>query len=413
MKVLWLSNSILSAEDKGTTGTWLDAMAQHLATSGHLALSNITMGNVSEPVSRNSPSIQQWLVPSSSPGKSGLPCRKTVEMTVRTIEALVPDLIHIWGVETWWGLLAARQLLSPPVLLEIQGLKGACSRVFAGGMTKREQGNCLHLKEMLLARSIVKDMKNFMEWGRFEQEIIAGCRFVSIQSPWVAAWVKAANPDCTRYDMELMLRQAFYDAKPWSLSSSETVIFCSSANPAPYKGLHDAIRAVALLSRRFPNVRLRIAGAIQKSGLRQDGYVLWLNKLCTDLGIADQVDWLGQLAADQIVREIQNCSAFVMPSYCETYCVALAEALYLGCPVVTTFTGGSAWLVSDEVTGLFYPSGDEKMCASQIERILTDHELADSLSRNAQAKARKRNNPDAIVKNQIEIYRQVIAKSLG
>lgn len=411
MKVLWLSNTILATVDKGAGGTWTNAMAQHLTVSGQLTLSNIAMGNVSEPVSCNSPSIKQWLLPSNPPGPDGLPCRKTVEMTVRTIEATAPDLIHIWGTETWYGLLAARKLLNLPVLLEIQGLKGACSRVFAGGMTRQEQRKCRHLKEILLARSIAKDQKDFKAWGFFEQEIIAGCQFITTQSPWVESWVKAANPGCTRYNTELMLRQPFYEAAPWTPSSSDPVIFCSSAYAVPYKGIHDAIRAVALLSRRFSQVRLRIAGAIQKSRLRQDGYVRWINKLCSSLGLTGRVDWLGALSANQIVREIQNCSVMLMPSHCETYCVALAEALYLGCPAVTTYTGGTAWLVSDEATGLVYPLGDEMMCAWQIERLIDDRELTNRLARNARTVALERNDPKKIVANQIDIYRQVITAS--
>lgn len=413
MKVLWLSNSVSLNGDKRASGTWLDAMAQRLMTSGQMTISTISMGNVRKPGQRNGSPIQQWIVPFGSPRKDGFPCKKVIERTIQAIETLSPDLIHIWGVETWWGLLVSRQLLtlSVPVLLEIQGLKGACSRVFAGGMTRREQQNCRYLKEILLGRSISKDQKNFMEWERFEREIIAACRFVSTQSPWVTAWVKSINSNCTRYDTELMLRQAFYDAIPWSSPSlSEPVIFCSSAYPVPYKGLHDAIRAVALLSRRFPQMHLRIAGDIQKPGLRQEGYVRWLNKLCINLGIANKVDWLGPLTADQVVTEIQNCSVFVIPSYCETYCVALAEALYLGCPVVTAFNGGSSYLVSDEKTGLFYPPGDETMCAHQLERILTDSGLSSRLSSNARIKAHERSNPATIVKNQLEIYRKIIAE---
>lgn len=411
MKILWLSNAVLATEDKGLSGTWLDATAQHLIASGQVTLINIVMGNVKEPVQHNDSSIQQWVIPPSSPGKNGLPSGKSVEIALQIIGKIAPALIHIWGVEAWWGILAARQLLdrSVPVLLEIQGLKGACARVFAGGMTVREQRSCIYLKEMLLGRSIAKDQKEFMNWGHFEQEIISGCRFVSTQSPWVRAWVKAANPNCNVYNTELMLRKAFYDAVPWTSKEENPVIFCSSAYPVPYKGLHDAIRALALLSRRFPKVRLRIAGSIQKSRLRQDGYVRWLNKLCVDLGIKGQVEWLGPLTADQVVREIQNCSVFLMPSHCESYCVALAEAMYLGCPVVTAFNGGTSYLVSDETTGLFYPSGDEVMCAFQLERILTDRELASRLSSNARTKAQERNNPGTIVENQLGIYRNVIA----
>jgi len=92
----------------------------------------------------------------------------------------------------------------------------------------------------------------------------------------------------------------------WSHSTTEPVLFCSAATPAPYKGFHDAIRAIALLSRRFPKIRLRIAGNHQRMGIKQSGYIRWLNRLCEELGVADRIDWLGPLSAGQIVTECQK-----------------------------------------------------------------------------------------------------------
>jgi hypothetical protein len=50
------------------------------------------------------------------------------------------------------------------------------------------------------------------------------------------------------------------------------------------------------------------------------------------------------------------------------------------------------------------------MCAYQLERILTDQGLAEKLSRNARASAIERNNAEAVVKHQLEIYQQVITE---
>jgi glycosyltransferase involved in cell wall biosynthesis len=251
-----------------------------------------------------------------------------------------------------------------------------------------------------------------MAWGHFERQIIASHRFITAQSRWVEAWVRSINGECKLFHTELPLRPAFYCAQPWQ-PSKELRVFCMVAYPVPFKGIHDAIRAIELLNKRIPSVRLRIAGALQNKGVRQDGYINWINQLSANLGINEQIDWLGPLTAEQISNELQECSVMLMPSHCESYGVAQAEAMYLGVPIVTASTGGSAWLAQDEHSALFYPPGDEAMCAWQIERLLKDQDLSKLISENARTIAIKRNDPSKIVANQIEIYREIIAESRG
>jgi glycosyltransferase involved in cell wall biosynthesis len=77
------------------------------------------------------------------------------------------------------------------------------------------------------------------------------------------------------------------------------------------------------------------------------------------------------------------------------------------------YTGGTAYLGKDEESCLFFPHGDEAMCAYQLERILTDHNLAEGLSSKARAITSARNNPETIVINQLKIYRNVIEEKSG
>jgi len=51
------------------------------------------------------------------------------------------------------------------------------------------------------------------------------------------------------------------------------------------------------------------------------------------------------------------------------------------------------------------------MCAYQLERLLTDQALAERIGKRAREIALVRNDPERIVRNQIEIYRQVLASS--
>ncbi|MEM4360239.1 MAG: glycosyltransferase [Candidatus Bilamarchaeaceae archaeon] len=411
MRILWLSNKIQSNVDSGTTGTWLDAMAQLLVKSGEVELGNIALGPVARTTRQDCGPIQQWVVPAKAkPQLNGLPAQRFVEEITRAVYEFNPDLVHVWGTECFWGLLTARRIIRYPALLEMQGLKGIIARVFDGGLSIREQLACIGLKEVIRGCTIFQSRRRFEKWGVFEKEMIRGHRFVTTQSEWLCAHIVSINPSCRVFHNDFMLRESFYTALPWKASNSMAV-FCSAAYPSPFKGLHVALRAIAILKQRFPGVQLRIAGAHQRSDIRQDGYVRWLNHQIARLGIADNVCWLGALSAEEIVAELQGCAAIVVPSFIEGYCLGLAEGMMLGVPSVNSFAGGMSSLAKDEESALFFQPGDAEMCAHQLGRLLTDRALAERLSHNARAIALVRNDPQRILQKQLEIYQQVIAES--
>jgi|SRR5665647_500906 len=407
MRVLWLSPVTLSDRDEGS-GTWLRAMAPKLLSSGQVTLGNVTVAPVSTTIRQDHGEINQWLVPGvHRSNKNDLPTETVIRDIVKAAKEFEPDIVHVWGIEYFWGLLTARKHLPYPSLLEIQGLKRPCSRVYAGGLSLTERLACIGIKEIVRRSTILHRKKGFEEWASVEDEIIAKHSNITTQSLWVEAWIKFVNPSCNLFHTELILREIFYESKPWKPSDNFN-IFTSSANSGPYKGLHDAIRAIAILRDRIPSVKLRIAGDHQRKGIRQDGYIRWVNRIIEQNDLCKNVEWLGPLTGKEVARELLGCAAALVPSHCETYCVAFAEAMELGVPLVTSFTGGTAWLGKDEESALFYPAGDEVMCAHQLWRILTEPNLADRLSKRGREIAGGRNNPDKIVLNQLDIYRRVI-----
>jgi glycosyltransferase involved in cell wall biosynthesis len=407
MRVLWLSPALLTDRDEGG-GTWLRAIAPHLLSSGRVTLGNVTTAPVSQTRRQDYGEINQWLVPGVHNAiRNNLPSKIVIGDIVEAAKEFQPDIMHVWGTEYFWGLLTARKLLPYPSLLEIQGLKGPYSRVFAGGLSLREILACIGIKEILRRSTILQGKKRFAEWARFENEIIAKHSNITTQSLWVEAWVRFLNPSCNLFHTELVLRDAFYECEPWK-PTGNFIIFTSAANSAPFKGLHDAIRATAILRDRIPSIKLRIAGGHQRKGLRQPGYIRWVNRIIKRYDLTKNMEWLGPLSAKEIARELAGCAAALVPSHCETYCVAFAEAMQLGVPVVTSFNGGTAWLAKDEESALFYPAGDEVMCAHQLWRILTNPKLAERLSKKGREIAAGRNDPHKIVLNQLNIYRRVL-----
>ncbi|MHB9031104.1 MAG: hypothetical protein ACYC9O_20240, partial [Candidatus Latescibacterota bacterium] len=284
MKVLWLSNKLLSADDAGSAGVSPDAMAETLVASGEVILGNITFGPVKEIVRRDSGPVCQWIIPNNLPIRNGLPPARQVSAILNAVDSFSPDLVHVWGTEHFWGLLTARKYLSRPALLEIQGLKSAIAPVFFGGLTFREQLSCTGLNELAHRRSIFQIRRRYELWGRAEREIISGHTNISTLLTWALPQVKAADKPRRLFPCGRILRKPFYQEAPYAHLRNHKV-FCLAKYSAPFKGLHVAIRAVSLLRKRFSDIELRIAGVHPRSGIRRDGYISWIDREIDRLGL--------------------------------------------------------------------------------------------------------------------------------
>jgi glycosyltransferase involved in cell wall biosynthesis len=411
LRVLWLSNALLEPTDRGLSGTWLHAMAAGLLGSERIELGNVTTGRVEHLTRADYGRAAQWITPVvRRVGSDGLPDPRIVRDYQEALQAFKPDVIHVWGAETFPGLLVAREIVKGAALLEIQGLKGPWAEVYHGGLTPGEQLRCTGPKELMRRATIPQIAASFRKWGVFEQEIIKGFRFITTPSPWMAAHAWAANPTARLFENAIALRRELLACPSWGYTAAP-ILFCSSSYPLPYKGLHTLIRAAALLRRHYPNLQVRIAGAHQASGWRLSGYVRWLNGEIVRAGLGSSITWLGSINAAQVCEELRRCSAAVFPSYAESYGVAHAEAMAVGTPCVLALNGGSTFLAEPGRTGLFFPPGDHAVCASQIRILLENQAVAESISRLSREVAMRRHDSAGIVRRQLAIYHAVAADS--
>jgi len=384
MKVLWFCNAEFSELKSAATGTWLHSMANALVNSGEVQLYNITQGKVKHITRHDHQSITQWLVPVQSLTKFGLPRSKTIYEIQQIVNEVKPDVIHIWGTESYWGLLTARGYLKGNVILEIQGLKFVIEKYIYSGLSSLDIFRCFGLKELLKPSVSLPGVKSsFRQWGKFEKEMLMKHHIISTQSNWVRTYVKNLNPFAQVFNTTILLRNDFLEANKWEMESCVPYqIFTSTSSSISYKGLHILFDAVAILKLRFPKIRLCIAGSI-KSGIRQDGYSKWLQRKAKKLGILENIFWLGSLNAHNIVNQMYNANVVVVPSFVESYCLALEEALMVGVPTVVSFAGAMPELAVHEKTALFFPPGDAAMCANAIEIFFEDKEYANTISQNA------------------------------
>lgn len=414
-KILWFSNAQFSDEKIKTTGTWLIAMGNAITETGDIELYNITCGDVTSITQNNSSNVTQWIVPYKEVQNYYKSSKEFILFIKKINDEIKPDLIHIWGTESGYGFAIIEAKITVPVLLDVQGLLSSIGRNYYGGLSNNDLWRCVGLKEIIRPKNHPYFIrKRFKKKAKYERILVQQINNISVQSDWVDSIIKNLNSKTNIFQTGIMLRSEFSEAPGWEYPKSNPTIniFTSCSGSIPYKGLHVVFYAIALLKDKYPNIKLKIGGDVQinkKYGFIRDGYTSWLIKEADKLGITDSISWLGMMNADEIVSEMHKSSLVVIPSFIESYCLFMAESMMVGVPTVASFAGAMPQLAEHGKSALYFPVGDHWACARQIEKIITDQELAENLSVEARSTALQRNDPDKVLQTQLNIYNQIIA----
>jgi colanic acid/amylovoran biosynthesis glycosyltransferase len=151
---------------------------------------------------------------------------------------------------------------------------------------------------------------------------------------------------------------------------NEGVRLLSVCRLAEKKGVEYALRAIALLRSRSPELRYDIVG---DGPLRGD-----LEKLVIELDLSDRVVFHGACRREEVAALVGAAHVFVAPSVTardgdqEGIPVAIMEAMASGLPVVSTRHGGIPELVHDGATGALVGERDVAGLARALHRLLDD-----------------------------------------
>ncbi|MCB0766548.1 MAG: glycosyltransferase [Flavobacteriales bacterium] len=130
------------------------------------------------------------------------------------------------------------------------------------------------------------------------------------------------------------------------------------------KNVSGVIRAVSQLHKREVVVQLDIIGDGPDRALLED--------LVAELGVNDQVTFLGRLPNTGVLDHMANVGSVIVNSNVETFSVVTGEALAQGKPVIATRCGGPEAFVRPG-NGLLIPVGDTGALADAMEALVRDH----------------------------------------
>lgn len=411
MKIIWVSLRIFSSDKEKQSAVWLKALAESLNNLDEINLYNISSSTSGKFEEFDYFGIKQFAIPVKQRDKFGRIDSIAKDQFVQVIRDINPDIIQVWGTENAFGILPFSKELPGIKFLTVQGVLSSMGPCNLRGFTWQEVFSTIGLRELFTNRtSIIGITRSFFEDAVIENNIIRSSEYILNQSEWTDAQILAIKPKAILFRTERVLRAEFTSAKKWNEFSrnDEYPVIFTSALGYSWKGLHSLLKATKVLKLYQPNFELRIAGRYGRTDWLGDGYLRFMRKFIRSNNLQNNITWLGAVDASQIVDELQKAHVYVNPSYVESYSNALAEAMMIGTPSVVSFAGAMPELADNYKEALFYTPGDIKQCAHLINKLIKKKDLASELSHNSILRAERRNNSEAIAKNQFEIYQQLL-----
>lgn len=416
MKILWIVSfplpevAHLAGVDKSVFGGWVASMLKQLATVAEFELSVAMKSPVDEIVKKRIENIDYYLVPQAKNDRFDV-YQEDCEAVLKDAS---PDLVHAEGTEgahtlrflqTWRG----------KNIVSMQGILQGYEAYEYGNLPVADMIATLKPQAAIMSLALILNkILNFKKRLRKEQQTISLADNILGRTLWDRAHTYAINNHAEYFTCYRVLRAPFYKVN-WSFKQAQKyTVFIGNAS-SPRKGAHFVFRAVAQLKHEFPEIKVYIAGekpfkTSWKEWKKVVGYPAYLRGLIKELGIEENIEFLGVLQPEEMAKQMCKAHVCVLASVIENSPNTLGEAMIMGVPAISSYVGGVPDMAKDGEDALFYRDNDPQLLAYQVKRIFDDEKLALQLSQNARKRALITHDPQKNLESMIEIYNDIDLK---
>jgi len=149
--------------------------------------------------------------------------------------------------------------------------------------------------------------------------------------------------------------------------SKQSILVLSRLDPR--KGIDKAIRAFAQLEQDDVELLIGGTGRLESS----------LKELASDLGVRENVRFLGFVPDEELPSLYSSVDVFVLPSEYEGFGIVFMEAMSCETPVIGTDVGGIPTAVENGETGYLVPNAGVKELTRRLTELLNNTEEYDRM----------------------------------
>lgn len=414
MKILWYANtpcgSIRRSKSNLFRGGWLISLEDEVKKSSEIEL-HIAFFSETENESFEFDGVTyhpMFFPKIKNPVARILNRRKTISyiddkmlpLMLKIVDEVKPDLIHIHGTEERFGLIQD-YVKNIPIVFSIQGLLAPYSEKFYSGFPNKDVYRFESLKDKLKFVSYRNDFKYFVDRGKRECGYLKKAQYVFGRTSWDEYITGLMNHQRKYYVVDEIMRPQFYN-KQWRKVNFSKAPFkiISTISGGIYKGYETVLRSAALLK--------------QYSGIDFEWIVAGYDNESKWVKIAEQytkiktddvnVKLLGRIDAEQLSCLLADSDIYVHVSHIENSPNSVCESMLIGMPIIASFAGGTASLLTTKKEGILVQDGDPYVYAGAISYLYHHFDIAKYYGENARRRAQERHNPERIGKQLLDAY---------
>lgn len=327
--------------------------------------------------------------------------RKIIKKGIDIINQYTPDIIHVFGNEWPFGLLANHTNI--PVVIHIQGSiipynnalyppkYNGFTFAMAAGLNLRKQWHWLqrYLKSksrLEMEKRIWKSVHHYM--GR---------------TSWDKALVNMLHPNASYHHVDEALRPIFLETKKhWYLQSKKKIKLISIGCSNFWKGIDVMLKTAHVLIEAGVDFEWKVAGNMP-SEYRE--VVEKKEKLTFK---DNNITIIGFTTPEQIIEEICESTLYVHTAYIENSPNSICEAQIIGIPIISTMVGGISTLIQNGHNGDLLPANDPWQIANAIVELANNPKKMTLYSENGKKAALQRHSKEQILKDLLNSYQDII-----
>lgn len=144
------------------------------------------------------------------------------------------------------------------------------------------------------------------------------------------------------------------------------------------KGTPDSIRALAIVKRKYPKVKLNVVGGCDPAGQKE------LYKLCEEMGLTENVVFTPFFEKkEDLFLQVQKSHFAVLPCKLDHTAGTMTQSMQLGLPIVVYKTTGTPAFNRKKKCALIAEKENVEELAQHMISLMENSELVDELRRNA------------------------------
>ena len=302
------------------------------------------------------------------------------------------DVLHCGNIRpVGYGVRWANRQLGTPYLVYVNG---------GDLLRERRKAERSAIKRMS-ARSILGNAAGIVATSKWVAQLAADVMHgVGVERPpAVAALDLGTDPSHfnSSRDTGALRRRWGVDDAPIMLTVARLV---------PHKGQDMGIRALAILTRDFPELRYIMVG----EGHDEER----LRALARELGVSDKVGFVGAMRDDELPEAYATATIYLGASRVdreinvEGFGISFLEAAASGVPSVAGDSGGVRSAVRDGETGIVVPPTDVDAIADAVRSLLLNETRRKQMGQAARRAVETHYNWDRVARDTREFTKQVV-----